>query len=96
MIATGGSEAGGSAFTLSRQWDAGDPRATLLRREEADTFFAIVAELPESHRAPLLLHVLEEFSIEEIAHVMAIPAGTVKSRLHHAKRALRQRLQTLR
>jgi RNA polymerase sigma-70 factor (ECF subfamily) len=34
--------------------------------------------------------VLEEFSLEEIAAITAAPVGTVKSRLHHAKRALRK------
>ena len=41
-------------------------------------------------RSALLLHVLEDFSLEEIATIMAVPVGTVKSRLYHARRALRQ------
>lgn len=67
-----------------------DPREALLRRESADAFFALVEQLPAVQRATLLLHVLEEFSLEEIASITAVPIGTVKSRLHHAKRALRQ------
>jgi len=49
-----------------------------------------VEQLPTAQRSALLLHVLEDFSIEEIARITAVPPGTVKSRLHHAKRALRQ------
>ncbi len=41
------------------------------------------------HREVLTLHFLEDLSLEEIAEVVGIPVGTVKSRLHHAKRALR-------
>lgn len=76
--------------------DALDPRTALLRREEAEQFFALLDELSDSHRAVLLLHVVEEFSLEEIAGITGVPAGTVKSRLHHAKRALRERLEVTR
>lgn len=46
-----------------------------------------------SHREALTLHFLEDFSIEEIAGILGISAGTVKSRLHYAKRALRAVLE---
>jgi RNA polymerase sigma-70 factor (ECF subfamily) len=36
------------------------------------------------------LHVLEDFSLQEIATIAGVPVGTVKSRLFHARRALRQ------
>jgi RNA polymerase sigma-70 factor (ECF subfamily) len=45
------------------------------------------------HREVLTLLFLEDFSVEAIAEVLDIPAGTVKSRLHHAKRALRAVLE---
>jgi RNA polymerase sigma-70 factor (ECF subfamily) len=78
--------------------DAGtpDPRATLLRREQAEEFFALVERLPAHQRSALLLHVLEDFSLEEIATITGVPVGTVKSRLHHAKRALRQLVEAAR
>lgn len=68
------------------------PGELLVRDEEAGAVFALLAELPEAQRATLTLHVLEDFSLEEIATVTGVPVGTVKSRLHHAKRALRERL----
>ena len=40
-------------------------------------------------RAPLVLHYLEGFSLEEIARVQRVPLGTVKYRLHQARKALR-------
>lgn len=67
-----------------------DPRATLIRREESDVFFSLVEQLPDFQRSALLLHVLEDFSLEEIAAITEVPVGTVKSRLYHAKRALRE------
>lgn len=48
--------------------------------------------LPPIHRAVVHLFYREELSVEEIAAVLGIPAGTVKSRLHHARDALKHRL----
>lgn len=76
--------------------DALDSRTLLLRREQAEEFFALMEKLPPAHRSVLLLHVVEEFSLEEIATITAVPLGTVKSRLHHAKRALRHLVETAR
>lgn len=45
------------------------------------------------HRAVLVLHDLEDISQKEIAQILEIPIGTVKSRLFHARNALRQFLQ---
>ena len=47
-----------------------------------------------NHRDVLTLFFLDDLSLEQIATVMGVPIGTVKSRLFHAKRALRQILQT--
>jgi RNA polymerase sigma-70 factor (ECF subfamily) len=41
----------------------------------------------------LLLHFVEDFSLEQIAEITGTPVGTVKSRLHYAKRALRNILE---
>jgi RNA polymerase sigma-70 factor (ECF subfamily) len=45
--------------------------------------------LPPEQRAVLHLFYGEEMSVEEIASALAIPAGTVKSRLHYAREALK-------
>jgi len=50
----------------------------------------LLNQLPLPQRAVLLLHYVEDFLLEEIAHITNTPLGTVKSRLHHAKRALRK------
>jgi RNA polymerase sigma-70 factor (ECF subfamily) len=71
---------------------APDPRDLVLRAEQGEALLALVGELPPPQRAVLVLHVLEEFSLEEISGITGAPLGTVKSRLHHAKRALRERL----
>ena len=48
--------------------------------------------LPERYRLPLVLHYLEGFSVEDIARTLRMPSGTVKYRLHQARKALRVEL----
>ena len=70
------------------------PDDLLIRREQEAAFMNLLGELPPPQRAVLLLHFVEEFSIEEIAHITETQPGTVKSRLHYAKRALRKLVLT--
>ena len=49
--------------------------------------------LPDAYRVVLLLWALENLSYAEIAHMLSLPAGTVMSRLHRARRLLSKRLQ---
>lgn len=52
-----------------------------------------IAHLPPGQRAALALHYFEELSVAEVAVALAIPAGTVKTRLMHARNQLRQLLE---
>lgn len=63
-----------------------------MRAEDAEQVHHALSLLPLPAREVLTLHFLEGMSVEEIAGVLDVPAGTVKSRMHHAKRALRQAL----
>jgi RNA polymerase sigma-70 factor (ECF subfamily) len=57
--------------------------------EDARRVHAGLDELPPEQREVLLLRFLEEMSYEEIARVVGLPLGTVRSRIHYAKRALK-------
>jgi RNA polymerase sigma-70 factor (ECF subfamily) len=70
--------------------DAPNPSEALISKEREAEFMRMLYRLSPPHRAVLLLHFVEDFSIEEISTITDVPAGTVKSRLHHAKNALRQ------
>jgi RNA polymerase sigma factor (sigma-70 family) len=50
--------------------------------------------LSEEHRAVLVLHDLEELPQKEVAEILQIPVGTVKSRLFHARSGMRKFLET--
>ncbi|MCU0232215.1 MAG: RNA polymerase sigma factor [Acidobacteria bacterium] len=61
-------------------------------RDEIEALRRALHELTLEQRAILSLHYMEELGVERIAEILGIPAGTVKSRLHHARAALAQRL----
>ena len=73
--------------------DAPDPLDMLLREEQEAEFMKLLGKLPWPQRSALLLHFIEGFSLEEIAHITGTQLGTVKSRVHYAKRALRKLLE---
>ncbi len=54
---------------------------------------AAISSLEEEHRVLVVLRDVEELSIEEICEITGLPDGTVKSRLHRARAALRKKLQ---
>jgi RNA polymerase sigma-70 factor (ECF subfamily) len=61
--------------------------------EEAARVHDALDRLRPEQREILTLCFLEELPHRQIAGILGIPPGTVKSRLHHAKRALRQELE---
>jgi RNA polymerase sigma-70 factor (ECF subfamily) len=69
------------------------PDILLIRREQEIEFMKLLDQLPSPQRSVLLLHFVEDFSLEEIARITETRPGTVKSRLHYAKRALRKLLE---
>jgi RNA polymerase sigma-70 factor (ECF subfamily) len=61
--------------------------------EDVARVHAALDELVPEHREVVVLRHIEDMSYEEIANVAGCPLGTVRSRLHHAKRALRRALE---
>ena len=70
-----------------------DRQAELL--EIRERILAALRHLPEARRAVVLLHDLEGWTHEAIATYLELPAGTVRSHLHHARKKLRALLQDL-
>jgi RNA polymerase sigma-70 factor, ECF subfamily len=69
------------------------PDDLLIRREQEAEFMELLNQLPLPQRSVLLLYFVEDFSLEEIVRITETPLGTVKSRLHYAKKALRKLLE---
>jgi RNA polymerase sigma-70 factor (ECF subfamily) len=69
------------------------PLDLLIQQEQEAEFMKLLGNLPELQRSVLLLHFMEEFSLEEIADITGAQLGTVKSRMHYAKKALRKLLE---
>lgn len=55
---------------------------------------AAIAALPERYRVVVTLYYLQDVSYPEIAEVLDVPLGTVKTHLHRAKKLLRKELST--
>ncbi len=66
------------------------PDDLLIRREQDAEFMSLLNQLPLPQRSVLLLHFVEDFSVEEIGRITETQPGTVKSRLHYAKKSLRK------
>ena len=69
------------------------PDDLLVRQEQEDEFMTFLDRLPPPQRSVLLLHYIEDFSLEQIASITQTELGTVKSRMHYAKKTLRRLLE---
>ena len=83
----------------SRRWtrllpDRADPREPYAEIETADALRRGLAALPPRLRAAFVLVAVEDLTAAEAAMTLAIPEGTVKSRVHAARAALRRTLRT--
>ena len=66
--------------------DEADIQASVALHDELERAFR---SLTDEQRAVLVLTYYRDLSIDEVSEVMGVPAGTVKSRLHYAKQAMR-------
>lgn len=80
---------GGAEQQPTPLWSEGD---TLLRKELAEVLQGVLAQVPEDFRTVVTLYDILGFSYEEIAGMLNLPMGTVKSRLHRGRAFMRERL----
>jgi RNA polymerase sigma factor (sigma-70 family) len=59
--------------------------ADVVNRVDAQTLLKVLGQIDEGYRAPLVLYYLEDLSYKQIGDVLAIPLGTVQSRIARAK-----------
>jgi len=76
--------------------DPTEGRESRMEREQLrDTVGRAIAAVPEKYRLSLVLRDIEGLSYEEIAQVLGIPGGTVRSRINRARGMLKRKLQPL-
>lgn len=73
----------------------GYPDDRLLRDEQQGLVAKALAALEEDHRCVVVLRDMESLDYHQIAEVLNLPVGTVKSRLHRARLALREKLSPI-
>ncbi len=71
------------------------PDEDTFSAEDAAAVHVALGKLSPAHREVVVLCFLEELSYEQIAEVVHCNLGTVKSRIHYAKRALRREMEAM-
>ena len=77
----------------SKEIGEGDPEEILLQREKRVCVAAALQGLSKIHREVVVLRYYQELKLEEMASILEIPTGTVKSRLYNALQQLKKCLQ---
>lgn len=70
--------------------EAHNQNGAIIALENAEQVHHALDQLPLLQREAMTLYFLQDLSIEEIGQVLDVPVGTVKSRLHYGKQAIRE------
>ena len=70
-----------------------DPERAMAQRQLLHLVEAATDALPETFRLVFVARVIEGLSVEEAAALLDLPAATVKTRLHRARKLIRTRLE---
>jgi len=79
-------------FALFQEVQEDDPQGAFFDRIVDDEVLRAVDQLPEAFREAVTLSDVEGLSYEEVAKVLEVPVGTVKSRLYRGRRLLQAKL----
>ena len=69
-----------------------DPAQLLMGKMATEQIEAAIAALPDEYRVVATLYFVQDFSYQEIAEVVGVPVGTIRSRLHRGRRLLQKAL----
>jgi RNA polymerase sigma-70 factor (ECF subfamily) len=84
-----------SAPGCDTEWTGQNPEQAAIVADWNSIVHRLIDALPEELRQPLALSSVEELNSREIAKVMGIPEGTVRTRLMRARQILKQKLNAL-
>ncbi|KAB7704111.1 RNA polymerase sigma factor SigW [Bacillus aerolatus] len=71
------------------------PEEAVENLELKETIQAAIFKLPEKYRSVIVLKYIEELQLQEIAEILELPLGTVKTRVHRGREALRKYLRNV-
>lgn len=70
---------------------AAEPLTTLIANDESRRLWRLVSELPPGERSAVVLHYRQDLGVRDIARLLGVTAGTVKTFLFRARQKLRHR-----
>lgn len=76
-------------------WQGEDPARTLIDRLGTERVSEAIGQLPEEYSVVCTLYFMEDFAYHEIAEVLDVPVGTVRSRLHRGRKMLQKSLWSI-
>lgn len=87
--------AGSDGLTMYSQVaaDVALPEDELETMELQELIQGEILKLPDKYRSVIVLKYIEEFSLKEIGEILDLPVGTVKTRIHRGREALRNQLR---
>ena len=71
------------------------PEETVEQMELQERIQYEISRLPDKYRSVIVLKYIEELSLQEISEILDMPLGTVKTRIHRGREALRKQLNNL-
>ncbi|MBQ9989407.1 MAG: sigma-70 family RNA polymerase sigma factor [Lachnospiraceae bacterium] len=71
------------------------PEQIILHKDEINEIQKVVISLPQKYKLPIYLFYSADMQIREIADILHLPEGTVKSRMRKAKKLLKEKLEAL-
>ncbi len=71
------------------------PEEELERLELHETIQGEILKLPEKYRTVIVLKYIDELPLKEISKILDLPIGTVKTRIHRGREALRNQLRNV-
>ncbi len=75
--------------------DMAKPEEEVESLELQETIQVEIMKLPDKYRSVIVLKYIEELSLKEISEILDLPVGTVKTRIHRGREALRKQLRHL-
>ncbi|MDF9410377.1 RNA polymerase sigma factor [Brevibacillus laterosporus] len=70
-----------------------NPLESILQKEQEQQIWRAIQSMTPKYRSAVILYYYEEFSVAEIAKILGVFEGTVKSRLHKARKLIAEKIQ---